>query len=195
MWKFCSAEIPGISGRKCSIEFDSQAVTMSTFLKACQSDGVFRQAFNAALAALPYAAFRWEMPAVTTATTSQRFECVFLDSPGLDREPDFSAFSQNFVGAKDSIAVFENLGKDAMLVVPSPVGAHNAYCHLAAFVRYGPPSQQDTLWRSVGAAMATRLNTKPVWLNTAGAGVPWLHVRLDDRPKYYRFDPYRRSSA
>ncbi len=33
--------------------------------------------------------------------------------------------------------------------------------------------------------------TNPVWLSTAGAGVSWLHVRLDDRPKYYGHGPYR----
>ena len=31
----------------------------------------------------------------------------------------------------------------------------------------------------------------PVWVSTAGAGVSWLHVRLDDRPKYYGYQPYR----
>ena len=40
-------------------------------------------------------------------------------------------------------------------------------------------------------AIAARVGAEPVWLSTAGAGVPWLHVRLDDRPKYYGFGPYR----
>jgi len=31
----------------------------------------------------------------------------------------------------------------------------------------------------------------PTWLSTAGGGVAWLHVRLDTRPKYYRYNPYR----
>jgi Family of unknown function (DUF6940) len=30
------------------------------------------------------------------------------------------------------------------------------------------------------------------FFSTAGAGVAWLHVRLDDRPKYYGYPPYRR---
>ncbi|MFY0533025.1 DUF6940 family protein [Nannocystis pusilla] len=30
-----------------------------------------------------------------------------------------------------------------------------------------------------------------VWLSTSGSAVPWLHVRLDARPKYYVFGPYR----
>jgi hypothetical protein len=39
--------------------------------------------------------------------------------------------------------------------------------------------------------MVARLGAKPVWLSTAGGGVSWLHVRLDDQPKYYGFEPYR----
>ena len=51
----------------------------------------------------------------------------------------------------------------------------------------------DALWQVVGEAMERRLGTEPVWLSTAGAGVSWLHVRLDDRPKYYGHAPYRRT--
>jgi hypothetical protein len=39
--------------------------------------------------------------------------------------------------------------------------------------------------------MVRRMSAKPVWLSTAGAGVSWLHVRLDDQPKYYGFALYR----
>jgi hypothetical protein len=30
--------------------------------------------------------------------------------------------------------------------------------------------------------------------STAGAGVSWLHVRLDDRPKYNGYAPYREAA-
>ena len=29
------------------------------------------------------------------------------------------------------------------------------------------------------------------WLSTAGMGVYWLHVRVDSRPKYYRYQGYK----
>ena len=50
--------------------------------------------------------------------------------------------------------------------------------------------------RACGAGWARlrrRVGVKPVWLSTAGAGVAWVHVRLDDRPKYYGYDAYRRA--
>ena len=77
------------------------------------------------------------------------------------------------------------------MVVPCPIADSTAYGHLASFVRHAPEVQRDALWRSVGEAMARRIGAKPVWLSTAGAGVSWLHVRLDDRPKYYGFGPYK----
>ena len=40
-------------------------------------------------------------------------------------------------------------------------------------------------------ALLQRLGARPVWLSTAGGGVDWLHVRLDDRPKYYRHREWR----
>jgi hypothetical protein len=52
-------------------------------------------------------------------------------------------------------------------------------------------AQRYALWEAVGRVAERRLGTAPVWLSTAGAGVSWLHVRLDDRPKYYAFTPYK----
>lgn len=84
-----------------------------------------------------------------------------------------------------------NLNGDAVLVGPCPVGPVKAYAHLAAFVREAPDAQKHALWKLVGELMERRLELTPDWLSTAGAGVPWLHVRLDRRPKYYSHAPYR----
>ena len=40
-------------------------------------------------------------------------------------------------------------------------------------------------------AMLDRIDDRPVWLSTAGMGIAWLHIRLDDRPKYYGYREYR----
>ena len=72
------------------------------------------------------------------------------------------------------------------------IAAPSVFAHLAAFVRGAPAQQRHVLWQRVADAMMRRLSGQPVWLSTAGAGVSWLHVRLDDRPKYYSFSEYRR---
>ncbi|HJZ56511.1 MAG TPA: hypothetical protein VKE74_16215, partial [Gemmataceae bacterium] len=160
-------------------------------LGAWRCDAGFRSRFTTLLADAPYAAFRWETPPVTAGSVSQPFEFVLLDSPDLALPPDTEAFAEHFGRGVGGVAVFPNLGGDAILVVPCPLAPASAYGHLAAFVRLAPESQQHALWRSVGEAMARRIGDRPVWLSTAGAGVSWLHVRLDDRPKYYGYGPYR----
>jgi Family of unknown function (DUF6940) len=167
-------------------------VSFADVLRRWQDDADFRAMFIGLLSDSPFSAFRWETPPITTATASRPFEFVLLDSPGLASNPDASAFAEHFrAGGEGGVVEFPNLGKDAIMVVPCPNGPISAYGHIEAFVRQAPEPQRHALWKLVGAAMQRRLGTKPVCLSTAGAGVSWLHVRLDDRPKYYGYAPYR----
>jgi hypothetical protein len=144
------------------------------------------------LADAPYSAFRWETPPITCSSADRPFEFALLNSPELETKPDPDAFAKHFASrAGDDVVSFPNLSHDALLVVPRPLGQASAYKHIAAFVREAPEAQRHLLWRLVGDLMEHRLGTSPVWLNTAGAGVSWLHVRLDEKPKYYRHAPYR----
>jgi hypothetical protein len=175
-----------------AVDLDAQPVSYADVLRSWSDDAGFRSLFNAQLADAPYTAFRWETPPVTEATISRPFEFVLLDSPGLALRADPEAFAEHFEAAsEDGVVVFPNLGRDAIMVVPCPLAAPSSYGHLAAFVREAPDSQWHALWRSVGEAMARRVGARPVWLSSAGGGVSWLHVRLDDRPKYYGYGPYR----
>lgn len=191
MWAFQSEELPDCNGRRFFVH-GSDAPTFSDVVRAWQTDTLFRASFNAILADVPFSAFRWETPGVTVTTASRPFEFVLLDAPGLARRPDSEAFAEHFSPSKDAID-FANLNGDAILVVPCPIAGPTAYGHLAAFVRTAPESQRDALWRLVGEVMARRIDRRPVWLSTAGAGVSWLHVRFDDRPKYYGHEPYRQT--
>jgi hypothetical protein len=195
MWTQRSEQLA--SGRvvRVAIDLDAAAVSYAKVLRRWQIDADFRSFFNCVLADSPFSAFRWETPPVTAASANRPFEFVLLDSPGLARKPDAHTFAEHFrAAAEDGVVEFTNLGKDAIMVVPCPLGPPSAYGHLGAFVRQAPKAQQDALWKLVGTAMARRLSTKPVWLSTAGAGVSWLHVRLDDRPKYYGYAPYREAA-
>jgi hypothetical protein len=162
-------------------------------MSAWREDEAFGAWFNQALADAPFAAFRWETPSLVTKNLQRPFEYVLIDSPGLAKRPDRESFAAQFreADAGQTVVSFANLGRNAVLVAPCPVGPDDAYAHLGDFVRFAPEVQRSELWQRVGEALAARVSDKPVWLSAAGAGVAWLHVRLDDQPKYYQHDPYR----
>jgi hypothetical protein len=192
VWRTRYEELETGRGTRCVLELDARPASFAQALDGWVADEEFRSLFNDVLAGSRFTAFRWETPPVSAATVTRQFEFVLMDSPALTRPADPRAFAAHFAGAGDAaVVVFPNVGRDAVMVAPCPIAAPSVYGHLAAFVRGAPAAQRQALWHAVGKAMAARIGSKPVWLSTAGAGVAWLHVRLDDRPKYYAYDPYR----
>lgn len=192
MWNFRTERLDSDRGSRVCVELEDSPASFLTVLRHWREDRTFRASFNQLLADSKFTAFRWETPPITSTTAGRPFEFVLLDSPRLARPTEPEAFREHFSQANaEGIIEFANLGRDAILIVPSPQAPESVYGHLAAFVRHAPPPQIDALWKAVGEAMQRRLSAKPVWLSTAGAGVSWLHVRLDDRPKYYGHAPYR----
>jgi hypothetical protein len=193
MWTANTVDAGQARAVKVELTRGASVASYAEVIAAWRDDAAFRAWWSGVLASVSYRAFRWETRPVSAATVDDPFECVLFDSPGLARAPEPEAFAAHFAAQPDGVVLaFPNLGGDAIMVVPRPVGAVSAYGHLAAFVRGAPEAQRAALWRVVGEAMARRLGSKPVWLSTAGAGVSWLHVRLDDRPKYYGHAPYRK---
>lgn len=175
------------------LQRDEQELTYSDVLKGWIADPDFRAFFAQILVEAEPSAFRWETPAVTRSTIHRVFEFVLIDSPTLERAVDPNAFDDQFRVHKShsNIIAFPNLSGDATMIVPRALNDAAADGHLASFVRGAPTKQIDELWTLVGETLAKRLHENPVWLSTAGMGVSWLHVRLDNRPKHYGYRPYR----
>lgn len=194
MWKSRIELLNADRIQKVSILSRANLILYSEVIQLWQHSEAFRAFFISLLADAPFSAFFWETPALTKATVNQVFEFVLVDSPQLAFvRADSSAFADRFsaAGENESIVTFPNLRKDALLVVPRPQASTSTYRHIAAFVREAPEPQKHALWQSVGLALEQRLDEHPLWLSTSGLGVYWLHVRLDSRPKYYSYDPYR----
>jgi uncharacterized protein DUF6940 len=154
----------------------------------------FRDWFSDLLLDSPFEAYCWETPPVARSSLDREFEFVLVDVPALCHlHPDPQPFAEQFARCEpgNGVVAFSNLGGDAFLVAPLPVGVAPAYSHLASFLRSAPQSQCHALWQVVGAAVKRQVSEGPLWVSTAGLGVSWLHIRLDSRPKYYRFDAYR----
>ncbi|VAW37750.1 hypothetical protein MNBD_CHLOROFLEXI01-3143 [hydrothermal vent metagenome] len=155
-----------------------------------QNDRAFRTFFIGLLADAPFDAYFWETPPVTRESLQRPFEFVLVDAPQLAQvQAEPRAFASYF--SADPVVDFGNLGGDAHLVVPCPQTAVTAYPHLATFSRLAPIEQQHHFWQRVGTAVSNHVGERPLWVSTSGLGVYWLHVRLDSRPKYVTYRPYR----
>jgi hypothetical protein len=178
----------------CRMFQDDRPLTWYEVVDRWQNDQAFGRFFVSLLVDAPFHSYFWETPPLTSSTFDREFEFVFVDSPQLADVPsDRRAFGEHFASAAPGASVieFSNLGGDAMLVVPCPVGPLSAYSQIAAFARQAPEAQQLELWQRVGAALERRLGSRPVWVSTSGLGVYWLHIRLDSTPKYYTYQSFR----
>ncbi len=170
---------------------EERLLTFEEVLKLWQKDIDFRTFFNQLLVDSPYDAFFWETPPLSQKTIQQAFEFVLIEAKGLAKvNPDTHSFQEHFQ-QNESVVTFGNLGGDAQLIVPCPVIENSTYTHLANFVRYAPTEQIHQLWEMVGQVYEQKIGSQNKWLSTAGMGVYWVHVRIDSRPKYYRYSPYR----
>lgn len=154
-----------------SHEFKAQ---LTTELKGLQVDGFF-----------------WEVKPINQAQIGDPFEFVVVSGKRIANLVANPSSFQTHFKANSDVVVFDNLGGDAKLVVPTPINPDTNYAHLAAFLSTGTPEQQQSFWTQVGLQYQLLLKEETLWLSTAGMGVPWLHVRFDKRPKYYRHKPYK----
>ncbi|MDJ1168573.1 hypothetical protein PMG71_03945 [Roseofilum sp. BLCC_M154] len=196
MWEIESEEIKPGRIIQYRIRSGDSYLCVQEVLELWQDNPDFRLFYSRILADRPFTAFRWETPPCTWATRDRLFEYVLIDQPSLCRPPDPDAFKTYFDSAspEQTMVSFPNLSGDAHLIVPCAIASDSVYVHLAAFVREAPESQQHQLWATVAREMTAQLQRSPqipIWLNTAGMGVPWLHIRLDSRPKYYSYTPYK----
>jgi hypothetical protein len=190
MWTVQREQLEPVGTLRLRFLAGEDCLSYGGFLHALAEDESFRETIQEEMRAAPFVAFRWETPPLTSANIDQPFECLLHDSPGLDvraDSTDFKAYFQSSVG----VVSFQNLGADALLIVPCPISKSANYSHIGAFHRSAPHSQQHAFWIAVAQTVLARVDPRPLWLSTAGGGVDWLHMRLDDRPKYYRYIPWQ----
>lgn len=171
---------------------DGTHLRWSDVRRGLERDGDVRAVLTETLRAADGAAFFWEC-VPWRAEADPLFAFVTVPSDALARpRPDPEPFAEHLHADRAPVHAFPNLGGDAQLVVPAPVGRRDVYAHLADFVRGAPRDQVDALWVALAEQIALwRRTPRPLWVSTSGLGVSWVHVRLDGRPKYITHAPYR----
>lgn len=165
--------------------------TWAQVVTALRESPDLREALSEGIGSGPFKHVFWECCPLTAAREHQPFAFALVNATAHARTVASPLdFREHLDRDPAPVVAFPNLSGDATLIVPRPLGAHEHYGDLSRFLRGAPVEQRHALWEAVGRAIQANA-TRPLWVSTAGLGAPWLHVRLDSRPKYYRHGPYR----
>ena len=153
----------------------------------------FVQFYKAELIKLDFEAFYWEHPAVKKEFLEKKYECILQRSKPLEHLPINERAFKDHIHLKEQAVDFMNLGKNARLVVPTKKSDKEIYNHLGKFIRFAEKEQIAEVFKKIGKSMLEEIESqKLIWLNTAGLGVIWLHIRMDTVPKYYKTSTYKK---
>ena len=169
---------------------------------------------------VPYRGYRFETPPITSSSVDTTpFEFVIVEDNYLaqfaahaDYEPFLHQLQLCNEDRSQPGCAFQNLKGDATLIAPRDLGrkvhhTHAFYGHLAPFMNNAPEEQMIGMWKLVAKTIKSKLSKQdqlqqqqdgsngPLWFSTAGTGVAWLHFRLDTKPKYYLYQPYKQFTA
>ncbi len=153
----------------------------------------------------PFKAAMWEaIPLSRARFRDTPFAFILAESRSLETmEPDSHAFDEHKPTDGALVSTFYNLGNDALLISPVKLRQEDSdadYTHIKVFMsRNGKTEklQARQVWKQLGEELQRLLdnpftsNDQPLWVSTSGLGIGWLHLRIDSRPKYYTFHPFR----
>ncbi len=169
-----------------------QYLSFEDVFKLWENNPEFIAFYTDELIKLDYPAFYWEHPAISKEFLPKKYECILQRSQPLEHLPSNENAFKNYLDSKEQVADFMNLGKNARLVVPTKKTEDEIYNHIGKFIRLANKEQVIEVFKRVGQTVIEELEQqKLIWLNTAGLGVIWLHIRMDTRPKYYKTKKYK----
>ena len=114
----------------------------------------------------------------------ERFK-VNPDLPERQNKTSFSEKIEAAQGKEKYVTSFPNLSGDTILVIPMP-NSGKSYATIKDFTDNAPLVQQQEFWKRVAKLAKEQMKIhKRVWVSTHGLGVPYLHVRICNKPKYY----------
>lgn len=100
---------------------------------------------------------------------------------------DQSAY-QKYIDQSDNkyVTSFYNLSGDSKLIIPIPKKG-KTFITIKDFIDTASETQQKHFWKYAAQEIMDMLkNNSKIYVSTHGLGVPYFHLRLDTRPKYYQ---------
>ena len=130
----------------------------------------------------------WETSAIKKGGDVEYNEQTLSASAALPMtlRGDSSPFRKH-LDNKTSPVAFSNLTGSCTLVAPPDTGKN--FSHLGLFYKNATQDEIRALWKMVAVQIEKKLKQQNVvYVSTHGTGVPWLHVRICESPKYFSTD-------
>lgn len=177
---------------KYKIENQNQVLCFKTVIDLLINSSEFRLELSQVLKQSKFEGFYLEVKPCSTATLENDFEFVTVFGRHFGEfSMDVESFKEHFIDEEKTLS-FKNRRGNSELIVPNNINPECNYAHLAVFLRTATNDEIDDFWKTIGLSYSKSINDKPVWLSTSGLGVHWLHMRIDQKPKYYRYSSFKK---
>jgi len=124
---------------------------------------------------------------------TNKYKEKFIENDKLEefKHQDFSSFNDQIKKSNNEYAIaFNNLSNDARLIIPIPQKDKD-FTTMKDFCDNASIKQQKEFWKIVAIEIEYMLGTNDkIYISSHGLGVPYFHLRLDKKPKYYNSKEY-----
>ena len=165
--------------------------TKQTWFNFCNSRDYVRE-FTVKLIKINYP-FYLECPPITkNELYIKNLEFSFSKAEGLPERANYMPF-KDYVERNQY--VFWNLTNDTLLYIPLPYAYPTSNCaNIYTFIPIAPLEVVVDFFYNFFQTLINYINgtdnKKPYGFQPTERGVPWLHLRICDRPKYYVNNQY-----
>jgi hypothetical protein len=161
----------------------------------------FRAFCTYVMGLIPFDQYYWYMGKINNTESFKFFikkwksknTVITPDGEEIVKE-DLTSFKEHLdkIPFNKDTTIFTNKNADAYLMIPKYYpNKTNTYSTIANFMKYAPKKQINNFWKDIGneALLLTSKKYGPIYINTHGDGVSYLHVRFDFKYKYLNWMP------
>jgi len=145
-------------GTRCRFSQNGLILSFKEVFSLWQTSVEATESFVNEMKKLGFDQWYWEHPAVTKDLMELPYECMILKTKHFDRRKvDTEPFSAH-IHQENFVAVFDNLGHNARLIVPTWKSEKENYKHLGAFINFASTDQVLEIFKTVGNIMEEELS-------------------------------------
>ncbi len=165
-------------------KFQMSAISFFTLLA---SNEIFQNEIIQIFTASKFNNVFWEFHPYDLNSTQNIAEFALIEASSFGKA-NSSSFKEYLKNKEDNqVVMFKNLSGDTNLITINSLNTKNqTFCHIMEFMKNSTHENKNKLLTKIGEEMLKYTNsTTPAYLSTHGHGIPWLHIRICNRPKYY----------